>query len=76
MAFTKFPFHSLNWQIRGGWTSCIPSELLFWLPAPHRIGLWSPYNTAVIGRQQTKLSYEHFVHGADWAKCYAPSESI
>ncbi|KAJ7448022.1 hypothetical protein FB451DRAFT_1054089, partial [Mycena latifolia] len=58
--------------IHGGWLSLITSELLFWVPASSRIGLWSPYNTQVIGREQTKVSYKHFVHGTDWAKCYSP----
>ncbi|KAJ7688029.1 hypothetical protein B0H17DRAFT_911381, partial [Mycena rosella] len=56
--------------IQNGWVSCIPSELLFWVPSHQRIGLWSPYNTLVIGQQQTKLSYDNFVHGTNWAKCY------
>ncbi|KAJ7454251.1 hypothetical protein FB451DRAFT_1049929 [Mycena latifolia] len=72
----KSPSTPLNWQISGGWVSCIPSEPLFWVPASLRNGLWSPYNTQVIGRQQTKLMYERFVHGTDWTKCYAPSHSI
>ncbi|KAJ7508945.1 hypothetical protein B0H11DRAFT_1676845, partial [Mycena galericulata] len=52
------------------WVSCNPSEPLFWLPSHHRIGLWSPHNTLVIGTQQTILSYENFVHGTEWVKCY------
>ncbi|KAJ7697727.1 hypothetical protein B0H17DRAFT_928257, partial [Mycena rosella] len=56
------------------WVSCIFLELLFWVPKAQRIGLWSPNNTAVIGRRQTKLSYTKFVHGTDWVKCYAGAE--
>ncbi|KAJ6629689.1 hypothetical protein B0H10DRAFT_1775984, partial [Mycena sp. CBHHK59/15] len=52
------------------WVSCRSSELLFWLPAPHRIGLWSPHNTLVIGKQQTCLIYDDFVHGTEWTDCY------
>ncbi|KAJ6598791.1 WD40-repeat-containing domain protein, partial [Mycena sp. CBHHK59/15] len=47
----KSPPVQLHWKIHQGWVSCRPSELLFWLPAPHRIGLWSPHNTLVIGKQ-------------------------
>ncbi|KAJ7454236.1 hypothetical protein FB451DRAFT_1280571 [Mycena latifolia] len=73
----KSPSTRLNWQISGGWVSCIPSEPLFWVPASLRNGLWSPYSTQVIGRHQaTKLTYEHFVYGTDWAKCYVPPQSI
>ncbi|KAJ7632072.1 hypothetical protein B0H17DRAFT_1108228 [Mycena rosella] len=61
----------LHWNIdRDGWISCIPTENLLWLPAHHRSGLWSPYNTLVIGRHQTKLNFGKFVHGTNWAKCY------
>ncbi|KAJ7461100.1 hypothetical protein FB451DRAFT_991795, partial [Mycena latifolia] len=52
------------------WVSCNPWEPLFWLPSYHRTGLWSPHTTRVIGRQQTTLSYDKFVHGTDWAQCY------
>ncbi|KAJ7439753.1 hypothetical protein FB451DRAFT_1280643, partial [Mycena latifolia] len=72
----KSPSTPLNWQISGGWVSCIPSEPLFWLPTSMRNFLWSPYNTQVIGRRQhTKITYERFVHGTDWTKCYSPSQS-
>ncbi|KAJ6487444.1 WD40-repeat-containing domain protein [Mycena vitilis] len=61
-----------RWQSNEGWISQKSSELLFWLPSPHRFGFWMPENTLVIGRQQTKLSYETFVHGMEWTKCYDP----
>ncbi|KAJ6511662.1 hypothetical protein DFH09DRAFT_1198234 [Mycena vulgaris] len=74
--YFKSPSIFIPWQItNNGWVSCCSSELLFWLPAHHRIGLWSPHNTLVIGRQQTQLSYENFVHGSEWAKCYAEAEN-
>ncbi|KAJ7690189.1 hypothetical protein B0H17DRAFT_936283, partial [Mycena rosella] len=60
--------------IQSGWASYIPAELLFWVPSHHRPGFWSPYNTLVIGQQQTKLSYDNFVHGRNWAKCYEPRD--
>ncbi|KAJ7646160.1 hypothetical protein B0H17DRAFT_994338 [Mycena rosella] len=61
----------LHWNIDGnGWISCIPSECLLWLPTHHRSGLWLPCNTLIIGRHQTKLSFDNFVHGTNWAKCY------
>ncbi|KAJ6534428.1 WD40-repeat-containing domain protein, partial [Mycena vulgaris] len=66
----KSPSTLLNWHIHNGWASSDSSELLFWLPSTHRIGLWSPYNTLVIGRQQTCLSFDKFVHGTEWAQCY------
>ncbi|KAJ6487440.1 WD40 repeat-like protein [Mycena vitilis] len=59
-------------QLREGWMYRNSSELLFWLPSQHRLGFWMPENTLVIGRQQTKLSYETFVHGTEWTKCYDP----
>ncbi|KAJ6452005.1 WD40 repeat-like protein [Mycena vitilis] len=63
---------SSHWQLREGWVSQNASELLFWLPSQHRLGFWMPENTLVVGRQQTKLSYETFVHGTEWTKCYDP----
>ncbi|KAJ6501235.1 WD40-repeat-containing domain protein [Mycena vitilis] len=63
---------SSHWQLREGWVSQNASELLFWLPTQHRFGFWMLRNTLVIGCQQTKLSYETFVHGTEWTKCYDP----
>ncbi|KAJ7613250.1 hypothetical protein DFH06DRAFT_1015000, partial [Mycena polygramma] len=54
------------------WIYQSSSEHLFWLPTQHRLGFWMPENTMVIGCQQTKLSYDSFVHGAQWAECYNP----
>ncbi|KAJ7193724.1 hypothetical protein GGX14DRAFT_313681, partial [Mycena pura] len=54
----------------GGWISCDSSELLLWVPGPRRNGLWSPRNTLLIGKEQTLLSFENFVHGTQWAQCY------
>ncbi|KAJ7323201.1 hypothetical protein DFH08DRAFT_887690 [Mycena albidolilacea] len=71
----KSPSMQLHWQINDGWVSCNPLEPLFWLPTHHRIGLWSPHTTLVIGRRQSCLSYDKFVHGTDWAQCYAPGHS-
>ncbi|KAJ6481187.1 hypothetical protein DFH09DRAFT_418991 [Mycena vulgaris] len=68
------PSIPLHWRIRNGWVFDNPSEMLFWLPSTHRIGLWFPHNTLVIGRQQTRLSYDNFVHGTEWARCYLPVE--
>ncbi|KAJ7899764.1 hypothetical protein B0H13DRAFT_1622603, partial [Mycena leptocephala] len=51
----------------GGWVSCDSSELLLWVPGPRRNGLWSPRNTLLIGKEQTLLSFENFVHGTQWA---------
>ncbi|KAJ6487473.1 WD40 repeat-like protein [Mycena vitilis] len=61
---------SSYWQLREGWMYRNSSDLLFWLPSQHRLGFWMPENTLVIGRQQMKLSYETFVHGTEWTKCY------
>ncbi|KAJ7024883.1 hypothetical protein C8F04DRAFT_968506, partial [Mycena alexandri] len=57
------------------WVSSNPSELLFWVPAHHRMGLVLPNTKLVIGRPQTAFSFEKFVHGSDWAKCYVPSRN-
>ncbi|KAJ7660607.1 WD40-repeat-containing domain protein [Mycena rosella] len=66
-----------HWNIdNDGWISCIPSERLLWLPTHHRPGLWSPYNTLVIGRHQTKLSFDNFVHGTNWSKCWRGTVDI
>ncbi|KAJ7722457.1 hypothetical protein B0H14DRAFT_2411421, partial [Mycena olivaceomarginata] len=54
------------------WVSLNPSELLFWVPPNYRIGLWSPNTTWVVGKHQTLLSYDNFVHGTEWTKCYMP----
>ncbi|KAJ7479262.1 WD40-repeat-containing domain protein [Mycena latifolia] len=72
---TRNPARKLHWEIHQGWVSCNSSDLLFWLPSPHRFGLWSPHNTVVISCQQTLLSYENFVHGSQWAQCYEPNLS-
>ncbi|KAJ7254341.1 hypothetical protein B0H12DRAFT_1017095, partial [Mycena haematopus] len=53
-----------------GWLSCRPSELIIWLPNSFRNGLWSPHNTLVIGKEQTTLIFDNFVHGTEWMKCY------
>ncbi|KAJ7489074.1 hypothetical protein FB451DRAFT_1024017, partial [Mycena latifolia] len=53
-----------------GWVSFKSSELLFWLPSPHRIGFWLPHSKLVIGTQQTLLSYKKFVHGTEWTRCH------
>ncbi|KAJ7106811.1 hypothetical protein C8R43DRAFT_1164303 [Mycena crocata] len=63
-----------HWSLDDGWLSSGPSQLLFWLPTIHRRGFWMPQNTLVIGRQQTRFSYDNFVHGEDWARCYQPSD--
>ncbi|KAF7346291.1 WD-REPEATS-REGION domain-containing protein [Mycena sanguinolenta] len=69
-------FQSLNatqplvWNVTQGWLSCQPSELLVWLPNSLRQGLWSPHNTLVIGREQTTLNFDKFVHGTEWTHCY------
>ncbi|KAJ7469088.1 hypothetical protein FB451DRAFT_1255696 [Mycena latifolia] len=68
----KSPSTPLHWQIKDGWVYCNPLERLFWLQGHHRIGVWSPHTTLVIGRRQVCLSYDKFVHGPDWALCYAP----
>ncbi|KAF7344289.1 WD-REPEATS-REGION domain-containing protein [Mycena venus] len=64
---TISPFLSIN----QGWVSS-KAGILFWLPSQHRSGFWMPLNKFRIGRHQTRLSYEHFVHSQDWAKCYSP----
>ncbi|KAJ7075402.1 hypothetical protein B0H15DRAFT_791836 [Mycena belliarum] len=60
------------WNIENGWVTLTSSKLLLWLHNQHRIGFWSPYNTVIIGQQQTQLSYENFVYGTEWDTCYAP----
>ncbi|KAJ7698109.1 hypothetical protein B0H17DRAFT_1051152 [Mycena rosella] len=70
-ALLKSSQSPLHWNIDGdGWISCIPSECLLWLPTHLRSGLWSPCNTLIIGQHHTKLSFDNFVHGTNWAKCY------
>jgi WD40 repeat protein len=71
----KSPSAPVHWQNHNGWVSCFPKELLFWVPMDLRAGLWSLHNTLVIGQKQTILSYDKFVCGKDWAKCYAPDHS-
>ncbi|KAJ6573400.1 hypothetical protein DFH09DRAFT_915981, partial [Mycena vulgaris] len=55
-----------------GWASSDSSKLLFWIPGPRRNGLWSPHTRLIIGRDQTLLSFDDFVHGANWVECYRP----
>jgi WD40 repeat protein len=52
-----------------GWLLGRQSELLFWVPPANRVGLWRANNTAVMGRQTTKLNFRQFVHGTSWIKC-------
>ncbi|KAJ7220611.1 hypothetical protein GGX14DRAFT_353939, partial [Mycena pura] len=53
------------------WVLSTNDELMFWLPPDNRAGFWFPQNTLIIGGEQTQFSYEHFVHGNDWVKCYS-----
>ena len=52
-----------------GWVLNSSSTLLFWVPPWNRNGLWWPRNTALIGRESTKLNVSLFVHGTSWAQC-------
>jgi WD40 repeat protein len=52
-----------------GWVPNSSSTLLFWVPPWNRNGLWWPRNTALIGRESTKLNVSLFVHGTSWAQC-------
>ncbi|KAJ7434773.1 hypothetical protein B0H11DRAFT_2116338, partial [Mycena galericulata] len=53
-----------------GWTSSSSQELLLWLPTTNREGVWMQHTKLVIGRKQTRISFENSVHGAEWKKCY------
>jgi hypothetical protein len=61
--------HIQTGKLHNGWVLGSQSELLFWVPPTHRIGLWAPRNTAIMGRHTTRLDFHHFVHGKDWQQC-------
>ncbi|KAJ7134001.1 WD40-repeat-containing domain protein, partial [Mycena crocata] len=64
-----------HWTLQSdGWIYCVSTDHLLWMPGPCRNGLWSPQNTLVIGRDQTLLDFDNFVHGTEWAMCYLPEE--
>ncbi|KAJ7824534.1 hypothetical protein B0H14DRAFT_2823538 [Mycena olivaceomarginata] len=46
------------------------SNLLVWIPAHSRIGLWTPSTKLVIGTQQTKIQFHNCGHGEEWKNCY------
>ncbi|KAJ7729377.1 hypothetical protein B0H14DRAFT_2382467 [Mycena olivaceomarginata] len=62
------------WSLDGGWIYSVSSHLLLWLPSNHRIGLWTPFTTLVIGAQQTKISFDNCVHGEKWKTCYSRAQ--
>ncbi|KAJ7106013.1 hypothetical protein C8R44DRAFT_638947, partial [Mycena epipterygia] len=63
-------------RIQDGWVSCNSADLLFWLPSTLRTGFWTPHTSLVVGQQQILLSYDNFVDGTEWARCYTPSSNV
>ncbi|KAJ7450287.1 hypothetical protein B0H11DRAFT_1877526 [Mycena galericulata] len=68
--FSNSQLTTPNWFLDGGWVSSSSGELLLWLPPPSRDGVWTPCTKLVIGRKQTRISFENSVHGTEWKKCY------
>ncbi|KAJ7842932.1 hypothetical protein B0H14DRAFT_2779612 [Mycena olivaceomarginata] len=64
------PIATQSWSFHGGWAQSGSSNLRLWLPSHHRIGFWTPSTKLVISTQQTKLCFDHCVHGEEWIKCY------
>ncbi|KAJ7700658.1 hypothetical protein B0H14DRAFT_3033304 [Mycena olivaceomarginata] len=58
------------WSHDYGWICSGSSNLLVWIPAQNRIGLWTPSTKLVIGTQQTKIQFHNCGHGEEWKNCY------
>ncbi|KAK7683552.1 hypothetical protein QCA50_013387 [Cerrena zonata] len=59
-------------RMEQGWVLGPRGTQLFWVPPSHRTGLQWNGNTHVIGRgKKTRLDFTNFVHGENWAECYA-----
>ncbi|KIJ53826.1 hypothetical protein M422DRAFT_154899, partial [Sphaerobolus stellatus SS14] len=43
---------------------------LFWVPPRNRAGLYWPGNTTVIASAPTKLNFNSFQYGKNWAECW------
>jgi hypothetical protein len=64
------PCFSDSSKMVDGWVIGSNSELLFWVPASMRDGLWRPRNVTAIGKaMQTKLDFKSFCHGSYWTLC-------
>jgi len=53
-----------------GWLTSPDGELLFWVPPGNRLGLLRPETLKVFGAVETRIGFEHFAHGAEWAHCH------
>ena len=52
-----------------GWIVGPDSELIFWVPLSHQLGLWWPENVAVMSSNVTKLDFNQFRQGRPWQQC-------
>ncbi|KAF7309317.1 WD40 repeat-like protein [Mycena indigotica] len=65
---TLSPFWKLS---DDGWVLSEQEDLLFWLPPDFRPGFYMPLSTKVISHHKVNFSYENFMHGDNWTKCYS-----
>ena len=69
-------FYTDDSVVEDGWVQGPQSEMLFWVPATCRAGLWSPRTVGVLGAVETTIDFSRFVHGAAWEQCRAETPAI
>ncbi|OCH83941.1 hypothetical protein OBBRIDRAFT_799491 [Obba rivulosa] len=57
-----------------GWVMGKQGELLFWVPAPHRLSFHSLQTVKVIGSNETQVDYSNVLWGKDWTRCWDPAQ--
>jgi WD40 repeat protein len=62
------PFQD-GWTLKDGWILNPASDLILWIPAWLREGLYFPQTSLVISSATTKLDFTDFAHGALWQEC-------
>ncbi|KAF9063798.1 hypothetical protein BDP27DRAFT_1231516, partial [Rhodocollybia butyracea] len=75
LPFTTFHINTEGW-LCGADPSCgSNSALLLWIPPEYRQSLIVPPMQLLISTTgQTTLDLHNFVHGVEWARCYAEGE--
>ncbi|KAF7368290.1 WD40 repeat-like protein [Mycena venus] len=60
-----------TWTLKDGWIVNSASQLLLWIPAWLRDGLYYPHTSLVISASgTTKLDFTDFAHGTSWQECF------
>ncbi|EMD36771.1 hypothetical protein CERSUDRAFT_123824 [Gelatoporia subvermispora B] len=66
----KDPRDLFRFDSEKGWIRGPDGELVLWIPAAYRPGLWLPRNTLVIGQSRTRYNLSRFAQGTKWTSCY------